>query len=162
MSSSYRLYKTCVPDFLKNRPTEFVKHCMEKNDIAQDINPSFIVMQGDGKFAIQSCSRSSLEDEYHLFFGDDDTMPSCTCYNWKQSAYLCKHFFAVFKKFPLWSWQSLSHLYVNSLFLTLDETVVQHRLDVTEDKHKIMETTIKVSDPEAIPMVKAEEIKGNL
>ena len=37
-------------------------------------------------------------------------------------AYPYKHFFAVFKKFPAWDWNSLSVLYRKSPFLTLDES----------------------------------------
>ena len=47
-------------------------------------------------------------------------MPYCTCSSWKKSYYPCKHFFAVFLKFPNHSWDVLSPLYVNSLFLQLD------------------------------------------
>ena len=36
------------------------------------------------------------------------------------NTYLCKHFFAVFRKFRTWQWDVLSPLYINSLFLTLD------------------------------------------
>ena len=48
-------------------------------------------------------------------------MPYCTCCDWKSSAYLCKHFFAIFRKFTAWQWNALSPLYRNSPFLTLDK-----------------------------------------
>ena len=47
-------------------------------------------------------------------------MPSCTCHDWQNSPYLCKHFFAIFKKFPAWSCDSLPDMYRNSPFMTLD------------------------------------------
>ena len=60
---------------------------------------------------------------YNVDFGSDETMPSCCCPGWKMSAYLCKHFFAIFKKYASWDWNSLSKLYKNSPYLTLDENV---------------------------------------
>eukprot|EP00794_Sanderia_malayensis_P012566 gene12566-13853_t len=48
----------------------------------------------------------------------------------------------VFKKFPLWSWDLLSPLYINSVFLTLDEAVIQHRQNETEEQRKHNVATI--------------------
>ena len=47
-------------------------------------------------------------------------MPSCSCSAWTELFYPCKHFFSIFEKFPLWSWEHLSSLYTNSLSLNLD------------------------------------------
>ncbi len=99
MSSSYCSYATSIPEFLKNRPADLIKHCMEKIDLSQDINESYVVMTGHGKFTIKSCSRNALEDEYHLICGDENTMPNCTCYSWRRSAYLCKHFLPYSRNF---------------------------------------------------------------
>ena len=48
-------------------------------------------------------------------------MPSCTCYNWRRTGHSCKHSFLIFKKFPAWNWEALSHLYTQSPFLYLDD-----------------------------------------
>ena len=37
------------------------------------------------------------------------------------SAYPCKHFFAIFRKFPTWGWDSLSSLCCNSPYFNLDD-----------------------------------------
>ena len=55
-----------------------------------------------------------------MSFGNDENMPYRTCCSWKKSYYPCKHFFAVFLKFPNWSWDALSSLYVNSPYLQPD------------------------------------------
>ena len=65
-----------------------------------------------------------VKDVYTIDFGDENRMPSCSCEDWASSAYPCKHFFAVFEKFPEWGWEKLSPLYRDSPFLTLDEDVV--------------------------------------
>ena len=51
-------------------------------------------------------------------------MPKCSCYSWEKTRYPCKHFFAVMRKFPAWSWDSLSKLYTSNPFLTLDEDII--------------------------------------
>ena len=78
-----------------------------------------IVMVANGKFRLLSFQKGSRK-VYHVSYGDDLNMPSCTCYNWLDSAYLCKHFFAIMEKYPEWSWLQLSSLYRNSPFLKLD------------------------------------------
>ena len=58
---------------------------------------------------------------YKVSFGNDNTMPSCSCEDWRASAYPCKHFFAIIQKYPDdWPWEALSSLYRCSPFLTLD------------------------------------------
>ena len=59
-------------------------------------------------------------EKYDLNFGDGESMPSCSCMNFKRTDYPCKHFFAVFRKYPCWGWSALSLVYINSRFLTLD------------------------------------------
>ena len=51
-------------------------------------------------------------------------MPKCSCYDWCKTGYLCKYFLAVFEKFPSWSFNALSPIYINSPFLNLDKTVI--------------------------------------
>ena len=66
---------------------------------------------------------------------DAETMPNCSCPSWSELFYPCKHFFCVFEKHPLWNWESLSPLYRNSPFLTLDyekEVIKQHDADVND------------------------------
>ena len=73
----------------------------------------------NGKFQLLSFQEGSRK-VYHVSYGDDLNMPSCTCYSWLDSAYLCKHFFAIMEKYPEWSRLQLSSLYRNSPFLKLD------------------------------------------
>ena len=127
MDSSYRRYSDNIPKYLMNRPSSFIKCCLEKRDRASDIPASYFSKQSMGKFTVTSISRNALPKEYKLSFGDDTAMPNCTCYDWRHSAYLCKHFFAVFNVFPNWSWEALWPVYRNSPFMTLDEEIQQHK-----------------------------------
>ena len=47
-------------------------------------------------------------------------MPSFSCPAWSEFYYSFKHFFSIFEKFYLWSWEHLASLYTNSPFLNLD------------------------------------------
>eukprot|EP00794_Sanderia_malayensis_P004341 gene4341-4918_t len=170
MSSSYRRYAENIPRYLINRPSTLVKSCLEKIDLANKIPASHVRMIGMGSFVVASNSRCSLPEEYNVSFGDEETMPSCTCYDWRHSAYPCKHFFAVFQKFPVWSWEALSPQYRNSPFLTLDEVVVynqivQHNNDGSNIESQLPDenitTAINVEDhsdiefPNTPPVLKA-------
>lgn len=57
---------------------------------------------------------------YDISFGNESALPSCTCESWYRTAFPCKHMFAVMNKFPEYTWYSLSPLYTNSPFMTLD------------------------------------------
>ena len=60
---------------------------------------------------------------YNISFGDEDedVMPSCSCLDWRVSAFPCKHFFAIMQKYPEdWGWEELPESYRCSPFLTLD------------------------------------------
>ena len=112
MDSRYRQYSSNVTNYLKNRPCEFVKHCLTKA-----IRNNFITIINHGVFSVKS---ENSNDTYTLCFGDDKNMPSCSFPAWSELYYPCKHFFSIFEKFPLWSWEHLSSLYTNSPFLNLD------------------------------------------
>ena len=127
--SRYRKYSGNVPQFLINRPKNLVTHCMQKIAMAKEVDLSGIVMTDNGVFKITSFK--DAKERYTVNFGDEHTMPHCNCFNWKQSAFPCKHFFAVFRKFKQWNWDSLSPIYINSPYLTLDESIInqQHEED---------------------------------
>ena len=98
-SNSYRRYNTDIPQFLCNRPQEFIKHCLLKISLAENIDLSGIINTGGGNFTIVSFPSNSKQ-RYELCFGDTCSMPKCSCNDWCRTGYLCKHFFAIFKKYP--------------------------------------------------------------
>ena len=105
---------------------------------------------------------------YNVDFGSDETMPSCSCPDWKMSAYLWKHFFAIFKKYASWDWNSLSELYKNSPYLTLDEHVTDstefetqpvNKNENDEIAHRENETISKTSDTVTLEELPSKKIK---
>eukprot|EP00794_Sanderia_malayensis_P013558 gene13558-14956_t len=120
-SSSYKKYAKSIPKFLDNRPTKLIKHWMERSSQIERSTPTQISIECCGKFSVGRLARNVLCQDYEVWFGDANSLPSCRCYDWTSSPYLCKHFQAVFKKYPLWSWEALSPQYRESPFFKLDE-----------------------------------------
>ena len=89
--------------------------------IARASDSSGVIQKGMGEFVIVDFINNLNKEKYVTKFGDDNCMPSCTCYNWRRTGYPCKHFFLIFEKFPAWNWEALSHLYTQSPFLSLDD-----------------------------------------
>ncbi len=77
-------------------------------------------------------------EPYLLRFGDETSMPHCTCYDWSRSTFPCKHFLAIFQHYPAWSWESLPAAYRNSVFLILDETfeILRVKTDAAQQDNK--------------------------
>ena len=96
-----------------------VKHNLEQISRADGIDIANVIMTDRGRFIVPSESMG-LEERYDVFFGDETSLPSCTCFAWYNTPYLCKHFFAIFKKFPAWSWNALSPIYKDSPYMKLD------------------------------------------
>ena len=68
-SNSYRRYNKDIPQFLRNKSPDFVKHCLLKIYLAENIDLSRIVNTGGGNFTVVSFSSNSKQ-RYELFFGD--------------------------------------------------------------------------------------------
>ena len=60
-----------------------------------------------GKFYV----KGSNDNEHTISFGSNNSDPSCTCRDWLQWHIPCKHFLAVFRLFPNWSWNQLPENY---------------------------------------------------
>ncbi len=88
-----------------------------ESDIANDM----VQLVSSGVFDVQS---SAGGNRYKVIFGDDHTLPKCTCLDWRRNKLLCKHFCACMKAFPEWGWENLSKEYKRNPLFCLDETIV--------------------------------------
>ena len=113
----YCQYSSNVPNYLKNRPREFVKHCLIKLSMAKAIRNNSVTIINHGVFSVKS---EKSNDTYNVCFGDNENMLSCSCPTWSELYYLFKHFFSIFEKFLPWSWEHLSSLYTYSPSLALE------------------------------------------
>jgi hypothetical protein len=83
------------------------------NVIMDDVNGMFKVRSQDDSTKL-----------YTVLFGSDSSdpaiPPSCDCFDWERHRLPCKHFFAIFKNYPSWSFEKLPTSYTDSPFLTVD------------------------------------------
>ena len=116
LSGSYREFKRDIPDYLHNRPSHLVKHCLRNNFGAAEFAEHDVkcVNLEKGEFLVKSSSNSTK------LFAVKLLEPSCKCESWRKTHFPCKHLFAVFNFFDEWSFNSLPHSYKNSVFITLD------------------------------------------
>ena len=98
----------------------------------EDTPPAHITVVDDvyGKFKVRSQDDSSKF--YTLSFGSvSGDPPSCDCYDWERHRLPCKHFFAIFKNYPLWSFQKLPKSYTESQFLTVDRVGIKSVIETS-------------------------------
>ena len=130
----FRRYSANIPVYLRNRPRDFVVHCMKKMSLAKSLDLTGALQKGMGQFTIMDFANNLTKEKYHIRFGDTEEMPSCSCHDLKKTGYLCKHFFLVFRKFPCWNWYASSPLYRNSLFLMLDSLSNDRNINYRPDE----------------------------
>ena len=118
-SEQYRLYSPDVPEYLRNRPKDFVIHCMKRLHAAQkDFKDGDVHQVSDQVFEVKS-QDPTRNIWYNCFLGSDTQLPFCECEDFVRSFKLCKHIFAILH-FTEKSWTNISPLYTQSCFLTLD------------------------------------------
>lgn len=121
LSSTLKLYNKEIPEFLHDRPNFMVTHCQEKIIAAENFNITDVsVMENDDMPSFKVKSHST----YEVKLGNKKCLPSCQCLDWETTRLPCKHFFAVFKCCPKWSFHDLPEHYRECPFLTLDESVM--------------------------------------
>lgn len=120
----YRLPANTVPAYLKGRPRNLIKHCLVRKTKSNKFTKES-VKHTNGSPGIFDIFKES-GDKHTVKFGTKhgDEIPSCTCKDWARWHIPCKHFFAVFREVPNWSWESLPTKYLNSAYLTTDNTAL--------------------------------------
>lgn len=110
-SSANRQYKNGSPIYLHNRPKAIILHCLDRKARSSEFESDNVTNLSEGVFKVNSADKS-----YTLNF----STPSCTCPDWIETNYPCKHFFAVFRHYPTWDWNTLPSTYLESPRLSLD------------------------------------------
>ena len=106
-----------VPEYLKNRPQNFVNHCLRRLSTAEEISQNDVISLDSVSGLFRIKSRLSSE-WYNVSFGDTNRMPTCSCQDWQSSFMPCKHFLSVMRLYPEWSWHRLPSQYLDSPFST--------------------------------------------
>lgn len=112
MLPTYRAYNSFVPLYLHGRPRQVIIHCLERKSNCQKYNEEDITVQdaANGVFKVTG-SGGKL---YTVDFGKTTNKPSCSCLDWIKWQIPCKHFFAIFRLVPEWSWDALPRDYRNN------------------------------------------------
>ena len=127
----------------------------EDIEVLPDQTPTFTIKSDNQKSTYKAC------------FGDDNSMPFCTCPDWTEHHLPCKHMCAIFRNFaPEYSWDSLSSLYRLSPFFQLDneESVMGNNISASQTtNHNIEETDYEVEENESLETTvnKITETKKN-
>ena len=152
-----------MPNWLHNRPGDFVRHCMLQMDKVKNMDSRAEVTNvSPNHFRVLSHDTNPEGNLYEVYFGDDDSLPSCTCDVWPLNMYLCKHFFAVMKAYDFVQWSSLSKLYTESPYFSLDpiDDDEIEELDVIGSEESEM-----TSESEEVSLVNAnveDQLDGNV
>ena len=115
----YRVPANVVPSYLKGRPRTLIKHCLVRKTKSNKFTHDSI-HQNDIPGSFDIIKDSGAKHTVSFALESDDQMPSCTCKDWARWHIPCKHFFAVFREIPEWSWESLPTKYLSSAYLTTD------------------------------------------
>lgn len=146
-SSANRKYKDSIPPYLHNRPKAVILHCLDRK-------------ANSSKFEAEDIIASVISGEFEVQSGDSAyavnfKTPSCSCPDWIQMKYPCKHFFAVFRHHPSWDWYSLPTSYLDSPRLRLDSQAVDEYFSTSQDG--MMGTDLENSE-----MEKEDNYSGNI
>lgn len=141
-SQAYRLYDSTLPTFLLNRPRQFVKHVCSRWTAAQNIPLGNIVMLDSRNFCVRSVDS---DNTYTVYLGNDDQMPNCTCYDWQNSHWLCKHFCAVFLNGKS-NWDDVGAAYRCSPYFTIDADVVGLSCTTIADGCSVQDDTVELCE----------------
>lgn len=117
-----------MPTYLQGRPKQVILHCLDRkaNSAKFDISDVLEANTILGKFKITG----SKEHLYELHFGDNiDVSPSCSCPDFTEWHIPCKHFFAIFRLFPLWGWNKLPNHYRNGPYMSTDQDCINSFFD---------------------------------
>ena len=93
-----------VPSYLRNRPRDLVKHCLQKISLAKGADLSAISTANRGVFSMESFTDNETKRCTVKFVGKKN-IPKGICHNWNLSHYLCKHIFFFF----LLYFESITH-----------------------------------------------------
>lgn len=122
-SNEYRSYKGIVPDYLQDRPRSVILHCLDRQATSMKFKEEDVedVDADNGVFKVHSKRERNVNFGHH----SPDSMPSCMCPDWDKFHLPCKHFFAIFRFRPAWTWNKLPRAYLESAYLGLDNNALR-------------------------------------
>ena len=120
-SSGYKTYAENIPSYLQNRPRSLVTFLSEKAQRVSTLMYDSVREQTDGSFEVCSDDPGIIDTKliYNVSFGDNKTLRSCSCQDFRRTRLLCKLFFAIIKSGRK-QFSDLTKLFLNHRFTNLD------------------------------------------
>ena len=118
-STGNRKYKDYVPSYLQNRPRVVILHCLDRKASSARFTVDDIIVTDNekGSFEVYNAKKNA--------YAVDFSVPSCSCPDWTEHHYPCKHFFAIFRFHSKWNWEALPQEYVSTPRMSLDTQALQ-------------------------------------
>ncbi len=104
---------------MHNRPKEVILHCLDRKASSARFTVDDITITDNEKgiFEVYNAKKN--------VYTVDFTVPSCSCPDWTEHHYPCKHFFAIFRFHSKWTWEALPHNYLSTPRMRLDTQALQ-------------------------------------
>ena len=113
---TYRKSRYPLPYFLLNRPRTVQGECLANQEKAKAITNSMVCStQQEGVFQVHG--KNSPEPGYQV----NISLGQCSCVYFTLKKIPCKHMFAVFDHYPLWTWHHLPASLTESPYMKLDD-----------------------------------------
>ncbi|XP_072170067.1 uncharacterized protein [Diadema setosum] len=120
-----RSYSEAIPEYLKDRPAGFIKHCMKKVEMANTLEKDDVLKISDNHYQVKS-EVFSKKKMYDVYLKTESGLPRCACMDWSWSQLPCKHMFAVLLHGQGANWLQLREMFRESPFFTLDKEVTSY------------------------------------
>ena len=115
-SDENRRYKDHITSYLHNRPKEVILHCLDRKTSSIQFTLEDVTVLDDEKGIFKVTSSTKKQDSYSINF----SIPSCSCQDWIEHQYPCKHFFATFRLYSKWNWAALPKEYLSTPRMSLN------------------------------------------
>ncbi|XP_040271838.1 uncharacterized protein LOC120987578 [Bufo bufo] len=129
-SQCYRKYSEEVPNFLRNRPRDFVTHVMKR--LASSLTAADIKIRknSSGIFDV----KSETEHDKTYIVNVSEKIPTCNSLDWKKNFMPCKHMCAIFAFEKELGWEKLDAAYSQNPLFVLDTDCFIPDTEPTADK----------------------------
>lgn len=148
-SEAYREYNMEIPSFLRNRPRDFVNHVCKRLTLASEIPRSNVKQVNSSLFTVLSVDSDRL---YNVSLGSNDCMPNCTCYDWRNYHWPCKHMLAVFQNTD-YKWDNLCPQYRDSPFFTIDNELINMPRSSSVHEQNLVTNTLTENQASMSPSI---------
>ena len=136
-----RKYNNYIPSYLHNRPRDVILYCLDRkaSSARYTSNDITVVDKTNGIFEVVNAKGHAYTVKFEI--------PSCSCPDWTEYHYPCKHFFAIFHHHsPTWDLNALPQAYLSSPRLSLDTQALDQyfnqddsQFDATQHENNVQE-----------------------